>query len=222
MVTSHGSAQVNTAETINTEAATMTLEDALAWTHRFIDQVKSAKASFTELDRRAGDGDFGTNIETAVLKAEQQLTERPPTTASEVLQRLSAGFLATGGTSGPLLGSWFRALARSTVAGATTQALADGVDAATAAVQRLGKAALGDRTMVDAMVPASAALREAAEANLELPDALRKAADAARRGAAATSTMLARKGRASYIGDAAQGMPDPGAVLVADFFEAVT
>jgi dihydroxyacetone kinase-like protein len=221
MVTSQGPAQVSAGETINAEAE-MTLEDALAWAKRFIDQVKSAKASFTELDRRAGDGDFGTNVESAVLKAEQQLTERPPTSASEVLQRLSAGFLATGGTSGPLLGSWFRALARRTLAGATTQALADGVHAATAAVQRLGRATPGDRTMIDAMVPASAALREAAESNLELPDALREAAQAARKGAAATSTMLARKGRASYVGDAAHGMPDPGAVLIADFFEAAT
>lgn len=198
----------------------MTVEEVLAWAYRFISRVKSNKARFAELDRRAGDGDFGSNVEAAVIKAERQLVERTPGTSGEVFQRLAAGFLATGGTSGPLLGTWFRTLASEVAGGATTQALAAGVQAATAAVQRLGRAAPGDRTMVDAMWPAATALCEAVGLNLDPVSALRKAADAARKGAESTTHMLGRKGRASYVGEAANGSPDPGAVLIADLFEA--
>jgi dihydroxyacetone kinase-like protein len=197
----------------------MTLEDALAWVDRFISHVVASKAAFTELDRQAGDGDFGTNIEAAVSKARRRLTEQPPSTPGEVLQRVSAGFLATGGTSGPLLGAWFRELAKGVATHASTEAFAMGVESGTAAVQRLGRASVGERTMIDAMVPAANALRQAFTVGVGLDSALRYAASEARRGAESTTAMLGRKGRASYVGEAARGLPDPGAVLIADLFE---
>ncbi|WP_028936529.1 dihydroxyacetone kinase subunit DhaL [Pseudonocardia spinosispora] len=203
-------------------ALALSTEAALAWAQRFIAHVKRSKSEFTELDRQAGDGDFGTNVETAVTKAEQLLEQRPPETAAEVLQRLSAGFLSTGGTSGPLLGTWFRVLAKNVTDGATVATLADGVEAATESVQRLGRAAVGDRTMIDAMVPAALALRKSAWICLDLDAALRHAAQAARHGAESTAAMLGRKGRASYVGDAAVGAPDPGAVLIAALFDTAT
>jgi dihydroxyacetone kinase-like protein len=206
----HAAATVDTA---------MTLEDALAWVDRFISHVVAAKAAFTELDRQAGDGDFGTNIEAAVSKARRRLTEQPPSTPGEVLQRVSAGFLATGGTSGPLLGAWFRELAKGVTTHASTEAFAVGVESGTAAVQRLGRASVGDRTMIDAMVPAANALRRAFTVGVGLDSALRYAASEARRGAESTTAMLGRKGRASYVGEAARGLPDPGAVLIADLFD---
>lgn len=198
----------------------MALDEALAWIDRFTGHVRAAKASFTELDRRAGDGDFGTNVDTALTRAGQKVLEQPPSTVGEVMQRLSAGFLTTGGTCGPLLGAWFRELGKHLAEGATTETFAAGVRAATEKVQRLGKAELGDRTMVDAMLPAAEALHAAAALNAELDVALKHAAGAARRGAVATAGLLARKGRASYVGEAAHGSPDPGAVLIADLFAA--
>jgi dihydroxyacetone kinase-like protein len=196
----------------------MTLDEATAWVTRFIAHVKASKSDFAELDRRAGDGDFGTNVESAVTKAEHHLRESPPTTTSQVLQRLAKGFLATGGTSGPLLGTWLRELAKNLDPIATTSGFAAGVSAGTAAVQRLGHASIGDRTMVDAMMPAAEALTDAATAELTLGVALGCAAQAAAQGAESTSGMLGRKGRASYVGDVAKGTPDPGAVLIASLF----
>lgn len=200
----------------------MTLEDALAWIDRFAAHVQKAKAEFTELDRRAGDGDFGTNVDTALIRARQKIAEQPPDTAGGVMHRVSAGFLTTGGTCGPLLGAWFRELGKHLAESATTETFATGVRAATEKVQRLGKANVGDRTMIDAMVPAADALTTAATLGVGLSSALADAADAARRGADSTADLLGRKGRASYVGQAAHGSPDPGAVLIADLFTTAT
>lgn len=196
----------------------MTLDDALAWIDRFATHVQGTKANFTELDRRAGDGDFGANVDTALIRARQKIAERPPDTVGGVMHRVSAGFLTTGGTCGPLLGAWFRELGKHLAERATTETFAAGVRAATEQVQRLGKAQVGDRTMIDAMLPAADALATAAALDAALGSALAEAADAACRGAESTADMLGRKGRASYVGQAAHGSPDPGAVLIADLF----
>lgn len=196
----------------------MTLDDALAWIDRFATHVQGAKADFTELDRRAGDGDFGTNVDTALIRARQKIAEQPPDSAGGVMHRVSAGFLTTGGTCGPLLGAWFRELGKHLAEGATTETFASGVRAATEKVQRLGKAKVGDRTMIDAMLPAAEALDTAAALGAALSSALADAAEAARRGADSTADLLGRKGRSSYVGQAAYGSPDPGAVLIADLF----
>jgi dihydroxyacetone kinase-like protein len=199
-------------------AMNMTLDEAMAWVTRFIAHVKASKSDFAELDRRAGDGDFGTNVESAVIKAEHYLRESPPTTTAQVLQRLAKGFLATGGTSGPLLGTWLREIAKGLDPIPNASGFAAGVSAGTNAVQRLGRASVGDRTMVDAMVPATEALNEAATTERTLGVALGCAARAAARGAESTSGMVGRKGRASYVGDVVKGTPDPGAVLIASLF----
>jgi dihydroxyacetone kinase-like protein len=118
-----------------------------------------------------------------------------------------------GGASGPLWGSAFRAMGRALGDGENFDgaALADAVDAALAAVVDLGAASVGDKTMVDALVPASAALRAGVAADASLADAARAAADAAEAGARGTSPMQARKGRASYLGERSIGHQDPGA-----------
>ena len=128
--------------------------------------------------------------------------------------RVSEGFLDTGGTSGPLLGMWFRELSKATAHSADAGALAAGVAAGVAAVQRLGQAQVGDKTMVDAMLPAAEAMT-----GQDLDADLAAAARAARTGAASTQKLRARRGRASYVGDVAVGVLDPGAVTVALFFE---
>ena len=127
----------------------------------------------------------------------------------------------TGGTSGPLFGMWFAQLARA-AGGAEAiglSELAAGVDAGLQGIQRLGGAKPGDKTMVDALAPASAALAEAAACCVGLASGLAAAATAARAGADATTDLVARRGRASYVGEAARGVCDPGALTVALFFE---
>jgi dihydroxyacetone kinase-like protein len=188
--------------------------DAREWMRRFIDVFTQQRQVLAELDRRAGDGDFGTNLASALRRANRRMSDGPSDSASAVFARMSEGFLDTGGTSGPLFGMWFRELSKATVHRADAAALAAGVAAGVATVQRLGKAQMGDKTMVDAMLPAAEAMT-----GQDLDADLAAAATAARTGAASTQELRARRGRSSYVGDVAVGVLDPGAVTVALFFE---
>ena len=145
-------------------------------------------------------------------------------TPGAVLNVVATAFMHTGGTSGPLFGMWFMQLARA--AGAAPEIglaeLSAGVGAGLEGIQQLGKAEPGDKTMVDALAPAAAALAAAAESGDAARDRTRRAAAAARAGADATAPMLARRGRASYVGEAARGVCDPGAFTVALLFESAT
>lgn len=192
---------------------------ARAWIEGFIAAIDAHHAELGDLDRRIGDGDFGNNLRAAARRMGDTLAAAPAT-AGGPFAAASQAFLATGGTSGPLLGMWFRAVGQ---AGGDDDAvaladLAAGVDAGIAAIGRLGGAQVGDKTMLDAFVPASQALT-AAVAGGDLAAALRRAADAAAAGAEATVELEARRGRSSYVGDAARGVPDPGARAVALLFD---
>ncbi|QXG76636.1 dihydroxyacetone kinase subunit L [Modestobacter sp. L9-4] len=198
---------------------TATLDRAAArrWVDAFAADFETQRERLTELDRAAGDGDFGANLRSALRKVETRLAADPQT-ARAVFGAVSDAFLDTGGTSGPLFGMWFRALSRALPESdpADLTQLAEGVREGTATVQRLGGAEVGDKTMVDAMVPAAAALTDAAGAG----HGLTAAAEAAESGAASTEELIARRGRASYVGEVARGVLDPGALAVALFFRA--
>jgi dihydroxyacetone kinase-like protein len=142
-------------------------------------------------------------------------------TPGAVLGVVATAFMHTGGTSGPLFGMWFMQLARA-AGGAPEIGLAElsaGVTAGLEGIQKLGKAEPGDKTMVDALAPAAAALAAAAAVGEPLAAGLTETAAAARAGADATAPMIARRGRASYVGEAARGVCDPGAFTVALLFE---
>ena len=187
--------------------------DTRDWMRRFFAAFDREQQTLTDLDRRSGDGDFGANLRSALGRARIALDNTETATPGDVLDVVSTAFLHTGGTSGPLFGMWFRHLAKATRAETVGVAeLAHGFADATATVQRLGGAQPGDKTMVDALVPATAAL---AAASGSLDDALDAAAAAARSGAEATAHLVARRGRASYVGEIARGILDPGAVTVA-------
>lgn len=193
---------------------------ARSWITTFADTFQHAQPQLTELDRLAGDGDFGTNIASALRRVEGELPSADDATFTSVFSATSRGFLATGGTSGPLFGMWFRHIARAAEDVATPNQLADGVTAGLGAIQRLGGAKVGDNTMIDALAPAAGALTAAAGERADLGTALTKAATAARQGAASTSDLVATRGRASYVGELARGVLDPGAVTIALFFQA--
>ncbi len=189
---------------------------------RFAGVFAEHREQLDDLDRQSGDGDFGTNLETPVGRLAQDLAssfDHGPGAAFGVVAR---AFMHTGGTSGPLFGMWFAQLALA--AGGAEEIglseLAAGVEGGLQGIQRLGGAKPGDKTMVDALAPASAALADAAAADVELAPGLTAAARAARQGADATTDLVARRGRASYVGEAARGVCDPGALTVALFFEA--
>jgi dihydroxyacetone kinase-like protein len=180
----------------------------------------TARADYlTQLDAAIGDGDHGTNmtrgfdaVVNALAAAEPDL---PP---GRLLIMAGKTLVATvGGASGPLWGSALRAAGRSLGDRETldADALAAALDAGLAAVIDLGAAAPGDKTMVDALTPAVAALRECAAGGGSLAAAAAAAASAADAGARATVPMLARKGRASYLGERSIGHQDPGATSAA-------
>jgi phosphoenolpyruvate---glycerone phosphotransferase subunit DhaL len=193
-----------------------------AWVDAFVAELTARREALGDLDRRSGDGDYGNNLKTALDKIEAALATADVASPGTPFTAISTAFLGTGGTSGPLYGMWFRSIAAlADERGALDlAALAEGTAAGLASVQRLGKAEVGDKTMVDAMAPAVAALAAADEAGEGLDAGLAAAARAAREGADGTEAMIARRGRASYVGEVARGVVDPGAATVALFFEA--
>ena len=187
------------------------------WMGRFFAAFDREEQALTDLDRQSGDGDFGANVRSALGRARTALEYANTATPGDVLDVVATAFLHTGGTSGPLFGMWFRQVAKATRAETIGVAdLARGFADGTATVQRLGGAKPGDKTMVDALVPAGECL---AVASGGVDDALAAAAAAARSGAEATADLLARRGRASYVGEAARGVLDPGAVTIALLLE---
>ncbi len=192
---------------------------ALAWITSFSDRFAMSQHDLTALDRLAGDGDFGTNIASALGRVKDALPSADHATCASVFAAAATGFLATGGTSGPLFGMWFRRIAGRMEASASVDDLAAGVVDGLAMIRKLGGASVGDSTMVDALAPAAAALSAAAAEGEDLPTCLARTAAAAREGALSTGDLVASRGRASYVGDLARGVLDPGAVTIALFFE---
>ncbi|MGH8878107.1 MAG: DAK2 domain-containing protein, partial [Stackebrandtia sp.] len=134
----------------------MNLTLAAGFGHRFANTLfasfDASAETLGELDRLAGDGDFGTNITAASRRARQAVDAEPPGDYTGWLTAISRGFLGTGGTSGPLFGMFFRDLARCTSGPEPSLAeFGQGLTAGLATVQRYGKAEVGDKTMVDAL-----------------------------------------------------------------------
>ncbi|MGI5230284.1 DAK2 domain-containing protein [Actinoallomurus sp. CA-142502] len=205
---------------MTTDDTRLTGADARAWLLAYADRVRRDVDELTDLDRRAGDGDFGWNIATALDRARPTLTDIPDTAPPpDAFRAASDAHLGAGGTSGPLFGLWFGRLAQGPGEPWSGPALAHAFQSAVQAVCRLGNTDVGQKTMVDAMVPAVKAL-EAEPLAPAWRGAVARAARAAADGAEATRDMLARRGRASYVGEHARGVVDPGALAVAWFFQA--
>lgn len=198
-----------------------TATETLSWITRFHDQVAARVDEFTELDRAAGDGDFGDNILGALDHARSALGESAPQTPAGVFTVVSESFLGhSGGTSGALFGMWFRHFARATAPDRLLGApeLLEATGEGLAKIQSLGGAEIGDKTMVDALAPAREALSAAVEQDQPLTAAFERAAQQAQAAAEKTAELLANKGRASYVGEVSRGVPDPGALAMALFY----
>lgn len=173
----------------------------------------------TQLDAAIGDGDHGINMTRGFAAVGKALAGQGNTLPPGRVLILAGKTLVStvGGASGPLWGSALRGAGRSLgdAESFDGEALADALDAALAAVVDLGAAAPGDKTMVDALGPATTALRERLAAGASISEATDAAASAAEEGAAATVPMQARKGRASYLGERSIGHQDPGATSAA-------
>ncbi|MYU01577.1 MULTISPECIES: dihydroxyacetone kinase subunit DhaL [unclassified Streptomyces] len=188
------------------------------WMRRFAEAAHDGQPLLTALDQQVGDGDFGVNLTAGVDAARPRLDRLPDRGAdpSAPLLATAEAFLdEVGGTSGPLFGLLLHSLAAAIAAdGLTTAALADGFASGLAAIQRVGGAGPGDKTLVDALAPATDVLRST-DPSAPAADALAAAAASAWDGVAATARLRARMGRSSYLGERTEGIPDPGAVGVA-------
>ena len=185
-----------------------------AWITSAAGVIEANRDHLTQLDAAIGDADHGINLArgfTAVLAA---LDAKPAATPGAVLTLTGSTLISkVGGASGPLYGMAFRRAGQALGAAEDVDltALAQALEAALAGVQQLGAAREGDKTMVDALAPATRALAKAVAEGATQADALAAVAAAAAEGAAATVSMEARKGRASYLGPRSVGHEDPGA-----------
>ncbi|WP_327685582.1 dihydroxyacetone kinase subunit DhaL [Streptomyces sp. NBC_00467] len=169
--------------------------------------VDREAAHLTELDSAIGDADHGSNLQRGFTAVTATLNKDAPQTPGAVLTLAGRQLISTvGGASGPLYGTLLRRTGKALGddAEVTPAQLAEALRAGVAAVAQLGGAKAGDKTMLDALEPAVAALGETTES-------FAAARDAAREGALATVPLQARKGRASYLGERSIGHQDPGA-----------
>jgi phosphoenolpyruvate---glycerone phosphotransferase subunit DhaL len=182
------------------------------WMKRFAAEVAENRAYLTKLDGAIGDGDHGTNMDRGMKKALERLEGADGDDIGASLKAIGMALVSSvGGAAGPLYGTLFMQMGQA-AAGKSELDLAGFTEALDAGVQgviKRGKAERGDKTMLDALGPALDALK-AADGD-DVPAALQQAADAAREGMEATVPLVARKGRASYLGERSAGHQDPGA-----------
>lgn len=182
-----------------------------------IDTIESNGALLSEIDGATGDGDHGINMSKGARRTRELLGDREVTT-SEGLELLGGVLLAEiGGAMGPLYGSFFNEMGAACQGAAETdKATFDKMlGAAVEVMQDLGGAKVGDKTMMDALLPAHDAYRAAVAESVDFPTALRRMADAAEQGKEATRGLVAKLGRASRLGERSRGTLDAGATSCA-------
>jgi len=190
------------------------------WLAEAAASVRAEREYLTQLDAAIGDADHGINLArgfTAVLGALDAAPTKPATPGAILILTGNTLISKVGGASGPLYGTAFRRAGKALGGAADVDlpALSAALDAALAGVQQLGAAREGDKTMVDALAPATRAFSKAIAEGASPDDALSVLVEAATAGATATVPMQALKGRASYLGPRSVGHEDPGAVSTA-------
>jgi dihydroxyacetone kinase-like protein len=184
------------------------------WIRRFAGEIAANKEYLTELDSAIGDADHGINMDRGFTAVKAELAAHPPSDIRSVFQSVATVLIRhVGGAAGPLYGTFFLRAAAA-CAGKTEIEAADAVALLQAGVEGVGqrgKAAAGDKTMLDALLPALDAMRKGLEDGCSLAVILEAGAAAAQAGMLATIPMQARKGRASYLGARSIGHQDPGA-----------
>lgn len=184
-----------------------------------------AEPVLTEMDQRVGDGDLGISLARGARGILHEIDTYPAATQpGAVLRAVSATTRrVVGGTSGPLYAVMLlrAGTALDQTGAADAQRWSDAFDAGVAALMQLGGAQAGERTMVDALLPAADALRAALAQSALIGDAMQAAVDAAMSGTGRTASMSPRRGRSSYVGERALGFADPGAHAVALWLAAI-
>jgi dihydroxyacetone kinase-like protein len=206
------------ADTINADNMVAMLQNAVA-------TIRENEAMLSKLDAATGDGDHGAAMAMAVGAADKAIVEWDKASLQSLLKGVGWGMMCIdGGSTGPLWGSLFVGMSKGVGEAESLDcaALAVAFEAGLEKLQKQSKAGVGDKTMMDALIPAVGAIRAAADASQSVSDALAAAATAAADGAAATTDMLAKFGRARNLGDRVIGHVDPGATSMSLFFKALS
>jgi phosphoenolpyruvate---glycerone phosphotransferase subunit DhaL len=204
--------------------AVITLDQLTGWLRRFHGLVIKNQAELTELDSAIGDADHGINMARGMTAVIDKLDSALPVRANDLFKTAAMTLvMSVGGASGPLYGTFFLRFAGA--AGPDIELDAEALHMAlraglTGVVER-GKAEPGDKTMVDALSPALEAMEAVIKKGGDLVAAVMAARDAAAAGRDATVPMVARKGRASYLGERSAGHMDPGAASMSLLFDAL-
>lgn len=200
------------------EDSRLTVDDLIAWLVRFDEQIVEHADRLTELDSAIGDADHGTNMARGTAAVRLRLMEARPDDAGAALKSCGMTLVSTvGGASGSLYGTLFLEMAKRVGAASEldTTDFAEAFRAGVAGVVARGRAVPGDKTMIDALQPTVDALSSAAAGGVPLTESLQAAAAAAAAGRDATIPLVARRGRASYLGDRSADHLDPGATSAA-------
>lgn len=192
----------------------VSFEDAVRWVRSFADVIAENKEYLTQLDSAIGDADHGINMNRGMQAVLGKIDGVGDGDIGTLLKTVGMTLVSTvGGAGGPLYGTLFLQFGTASAGKADLEpadwavALEKGVEG----VQMRGKAEPGDKTMVDALIPARDAFRQSVQDGASFEDALRRSAEAAEEGMKATIPWVARKGRASYLGERSAGHQDPGA-----------
>jgi len=192
----------------------ITRDDVLNWVRNFAQVIEENHEMLTNLDRVIGDADHGANMRHGFRVVLEKLPSVEDKDIGTILKNVGMTLLSkVGGAAGPLYSTLF--IKAGTTIGAKTEMdlndWAKALEAGTVGIANLGKAQPNDKTMLDALYPALNALNAAIGNGVTTGEALQMSADAAHEGMLATIPMVARKGRASYLGERSAGHQDPGA-----------
>jgi phosphoenolpyruvate---glycerone phosphotransferase subunit DhaL len=189
-------------------------DEVVTWIKVYAATIAENKEYLTELDSAIGDADHGINMDRGFQAAVGKLDSTTPGDVGALFKTVGMTLVSkVGGAGGPLYGTLFLQLGAATGGKdrITPEDWSAALEGAVAGVQARGKAEPGDKTMLDALIPARNAYAAALADGADLPAALRRSADAAEEGMRATIPLVARKGRASYLGERSAGHQDPGA-----------
>ncbi|HSL27620.1 MAG TPA: dihydroxyacetone kinase subunit DhaL [Anaerolineales bacterium] len=193
---------------------TISRDQFIVWIKDFAGVIAENKEYLTSLDSAIGDADHGINMDRGFQAVLTKLPAFQNQDIGSISRNIGMVLISTvGGASGPLYGTLFMQIGKET-AGKLELTLNDwiaAIDSAVNGVMMRGKASLGDKTMLDTLIPALNALKECASSGAALEDALQAAAITAEQGMLSTTPLVAKKGRASYLGERSAGTQDPGA-----------
>lgn len=185
-------------------------------------KIMSEKDHLDKLDAACGDGDFGIGMFLGFRNVQKAVEKETSEDISALLSGAGSAILSSvGGASGPVFGIFFAAMGEKAKGKSEIQ-LEDLASMLEASLERIclrGRAKVGDKTLVDALEPAARSLREAASQKRRLFHALEAAAEASRRGCESTANLVAKHGKAKYLGEQALGHIDPGAYVIQVIFE---